>query len=434
MLATLTIGAMAAAVLLGPGTARGAILVDSASLSAIQDAWVDQANPTTNYGSTTTLERKAGWSSTPSSSTQKFPYVDFGAANLLATVPAGAAVYRAQLALDRVSATGDSEARVGHVSAAWNEGTIVYNSAPGTAATRYGGPLGTGAGTTVLDVTTYVDSVRRTGSGTASYRLSGGGEDNGHTTVFSSREAGAGVAPELTVEWVPASRLYTPGMKGSNLVARLQEGLSGYAGTSDTMLTTRNSLVHGADASFNMENVWGSDTSRGLVKFDLSSIGVNPAWATVTSATLLLMPSDFQTMTSIPVQVRELQKAWTENATWTTYDGVNLWDLAGAAGAGDQSAVLSSTSLADSQWGMIYLDVTSSVASWLGNPALNNGWIVDAVSATQNIVSQVGTSENATIVLRPQLWIQMNVIPEPATAAVLGLAGLLGLKRRGRRA
>lgn len=418
---------LACAVLACAAVARGAIIVDSADFAATQDSWVDQENPTVNYGSDTTMERKAGWPT----STQKYPYFDFGVANVLATIPEGAAIYNANVTLDRVSATGNAAARIGYVTTAWDENTITWNNAPGHFRFRYGGPLGTGAGTTILDVTTYVDELRRTGSGSASYRLSGGGEDGGQTTVFSTREAGAQAAPQLTVEWVPSERLYTPGMVGDDLVLRLQQGLNGYSGTTDTMVTNRSAGPHGNSATFNLENNWGGMISRGLVRFDLENLGFDPAGAIIGGATLMLMPGSFQTATSISITVRELEKPWTGDATWDTYDGINLWDSGGAAGAGDQSAVIYSTSLNDINWGMMHLDVTDSVIEWLANPAANYGWIIDAVSATQNIVGGVGTSNNASIYMRPQLWIQL-AIPEPTSAMIMGLASLIVMRRRRR--
>ncbi len=389
--------------------------IQQVTVNATQDSYVSVASPTTNYGSATTLRQTSGWSTT-----MEWMYLDFG--NLMISIPSGAAVYQAQVLLDRLSETGATNSRVGHVNAAWSESTITYSTMPGESQNYYRPTFGTGT-TIPVDVTAFVETVARAGSGIGSFRFTGGGEDSHQTTVFNSREAGAATGPRLAVKYITADKfLPTAGERA----VRLQQGLSGYTGTVDTYISSRDvSTDHGSATTVSlMENTWGGNVSRGLFKFDVTSI---PAQTKITQAMLTLQPGSFQTSASAPVQAYEALRPWTAAATFATYDGASAWQTAGALGALDQSAAVAVTTIQDSAWGSVYLDVTTSVQKWVNGTATNNGWLVDVFSATQNIMYGVPTSENAYAAWRPQLWI---IYPEPASLMLLACGGLLALRRR----
>lgn len=412
------------AIMAGALVAR-AVPTQQLTLNATQDTYVSVANPATNYGTLASMQHTAGWY--PSQTNMEYLYVDFG--NVLAALPPGAAIYSAKVNLTRTSDPGTTNARIGLAANTWNETTLTWNTRFNSSDWYYRNTLGAATAvpvTTLADVTAHVDKFVR--AGTTSYTLwtSSGGEDPNpsRTAVFNTREAASG-GPSLVVDYVPASAFTAD----TNRVLRLQEGLNGYAGTADTWISTRSPAVnHGAEATLaTLENNWGGQISRGFVKFDTSML--QGGGITVSNAVLTLMPFSYQTSASIPVQVREVLRPWTENATYATYDGTNAWAAAGALGVGDTSAVIASTTLDASAWGMLYLDVTSSLQSWVLNPSSNNGWLIDAVSATQNIVYNIGSSESGSAHLRPQLWVTYT--PEPGALVLLGLAaGALTRRRR----
>ena len=60
--------------------------VTQVNVSAAQDSYVSQLNPSTTYGAATTMNQTAGWRPNPPEQFQEFVYVDFG--SILASIPA----------------------------------------------------------------------------------------------------------------------------------------------------------------------------------------------------------------------------------------------------------------------------------------------------------------------------------------------------------
>jgi hypothetical protein len=77
--------------------------------------------------------------------------------------------------------------------------------------------------------------------------------------------------------------------------------------------------------------------------------------------------------------------------------------------------------------------MVADVQEWLDNPAGNNGWILKNVDETSMSTFRVFYSrQTATAAWRPQLTIEYQALPEPASLAMVGsiVAGCLVVRRR----
>ncbi|HEV8337094.1 MAG TPA: DNRLRE domain-containing protein [Candidatus Polarisedimenticolia bacterium] len=172
------------------------------------------------------------------------------------------------------------------------------------------------------------------------------------------------------------------------------------AGADTYVAFASNVQNYGAEAQLTT-NSQSNGGSRGLVRFDLSSI---PAGATISSATFEMYHYFSRSALSESLRVHRLTRAWTEpGATWRAYDGVNSWTTAG----GDfDPAVAASTTVNATvnvwrQW-----NVTALVQSWISGSAPNFGMILDSPSAGGNNERQFYTSDYlANPALRPKLTI-----------------------------
>jgi hypothetical protein len=78
--------------------------------------------------------------------------------------------------------------------------------------------------------------------------------------------------------------------------------------------------------------------------------------------------------------------------------------------------------------------MVADVQEWLDNPAANYGWIMKNVDETSMSTFRVFYSrQTATAALRPQLTIEYQMVPEPASLALVGSAGASCLVARRRR-
>lgn len=157
----------------------------------------------------------------------------------------------------------------------------------------------------------------------------------------------------------------------------------------------------------------GTQVSRSLIKFDLSSI---PAGSTFTSATLRLydrntdLSSNARTMRAFRVL-----RAWVEGdggvasgATWLSYDGISLWTGAGCADttsdreATDIGSVGMGTNPADA-----YVEITltaSEVQEWLDGGLANNGLLLKNDTESDDM-HRLGSREMAGTTQDPELVI-----------------------------
>lgn len=155
-----------------------------------------------------------------------------------------------------------------------------------------------------------------------------------------------------------------------------QNGLNGYTGTHDTFLQqTQPNAVNGA-----LETIrWDTEESGAntplftLIRFDdLFGAGTNqiPAGSTITSATLTYTVGGDANAIGGSGDLREVLVAWDEATA-------NYNNFGGTAGVqGSEYGGTSIATLTAATVGAKTVTVTSSLTSWLANPANNRGWIV----------------------------------------------------------
>ena len=202
------------------------------------------------------------------------------------------------------------------------------------------------------------------------------------------------------------------------ITVTLQQGVNGYAGTTDADISTQYAEFTGGNGStgttgdqlgvYQLPGTSGY-TIEGLIRF--SDLGITPN-ATVTSATLTLNVDTWDTPT-----IRGYYLA----APWTTAPGTDLgwihrgtgqnWATPGALGQGTdviagKSFVIPGITASGPQTRTISLD-PAVVQSWINNPSADQGVLL--VNETTGAVVRVNTSENATIATRPKLSVTYTV-------------------------
>lgn len=223
-----------------------------------------------------------------------------------------------------------------------------------------------------------------------------------------------------------------------------QEGVDGYAGTSDTR------IYYGSVCSACDENhgsvTWivsvlpysegGNWRSSTLIKFDLSSI---PAGSTISSATLSLKTTDLGSDGYSPnISAFRVFKPWTEaGATgndwvataseWTTPMADNASD-SGSDNSGDGTGYdRKSTAESTVNYpGWTNIDYiwkdwtlsTSLVSGWVNGTITNNGVLMRGVTANQSKDIIWTSSESATASDHPKLTVTYTAPEATPTAAV----------------
>ncbi|MFM9956446.1 MAG: DNRLRE domain-containing protein [Phycisphaerales bacterium] len=204
-----------------------------------------------------------------------------------------------------------------------------------------------------------------------------------------------------------------------------QEGQSGYAGTSDTQLSSATpAAAAGGAVSISVDALDGtpSGPTAGLIRFDGlfgAGAGQIASDSDVLHAKLrvnIVNPGSFWSF-------HRMLTAWDENATWNsltagiTADGVEAMGAPEAfLGANNANAVVPN--------GFLDLDVTASLRAWM-NGATNHGWAVLPASAGTNGID-FNTSENATASTRPQLIVTVPTEPVSVKTFRQGLNGYAG--------
>lgn len=211
-----------------------------------------------------------------------------------------------------------------------------------------------------------------------------------------------------------------PAPKFSTLV--FQEGLGGYAGTSDTQLTSSApTTALGGDPSISVDALDGTPggPNHGLVRFDGlfgSAAGQIGPDSDVLHARLrvnIINPGSFWSF-------HRMLTAWDENATWNSLSGGVSADGVEALGAPDAFlGANNSNSVVPN--GFLDLDVTTSMRAWM-NGATNHGWALLPASAGTNGID-FNTSENASAPTRPQLIV---TVPNAAVSVATFRQGLNG--------
>lgn len=203
---------------------------------------------------------------------------------------------------------------------------------------------------------------------------------------WTSCGSGLGTAPRLNVTFDGVTRTFQQG--------------AGYAGCSEVV------IANGRSASANLDGM-GLATAADpagirtvAVSFDLA--GHIPTGVQITAAMLTLHVIDGSTFTA---NVHALLRPWTEaGANWTTFDGLNGWDVAGGRGPLDRDVLLATRSNfpAGSQVIPFSAEGLAVVQAWVDGTRRNDGFLI-SVSGTNEL--GFADSEDAVVARRPMLTV-----------------------------
>jgi hypothetical protein len=209
----------------------------------------------------------------------------------------------------------------------------------------------------------------------------------------------------------------------SAAVLSLQEGVNGYASTTDTYVhNTIGDTNYGVAVSVRTDNA--GQIQESLISFgNIFGNGANQIalGSTITSATLTIYTSDITWSDGNGPNAHRMLQSWDEGAvTWNSLSGgITLGTQAETVADDTSSGIIPLLGSAD-------LNVTASLQAWSAGTT-NNGWalIGSGTGAWYGHSSETGVSGKA-----PTLSITYDAIPEPSTTALLGLGGFALIFRR----
>ena len=210
----------------------------------------------------------------------------------------------------------------------------------------------------------------------------------------------------------------------SAAVMSLQDGVNGYASTTDTYM--RNSAGDTNYGGFVEVRTDNSGTEyESLISFgNIFGNGANQIalGSTITSATLTIYTSDITWSDGNGPNAHRMLQSWDDGAvTWNSLSGGITLGTQAQTVADDTSGLDFIPLL-----GSADLNVTASLQAWSAGTT-NNGWalIGSGTNAWYGHSSETGVSLKA-----PTLSITYEAVPEPSTTALLGLGGLALILRR----
>lgn len=187
-----------------------------------------------------------------------------------------------------------------------------------------------------------------------------------------------------------------------------------------------------------------AQTTRALLRFDIAS--VVPAGATINGVSLRLVKGAGPSTGTI-VNVHRITSDWgegstvgsgggggggpatTNSATWVhTFYSTQTWTTQG----GDFMAtpIASQNILGSGAYTWSSAGMANDVQTWLNGGAGNFGWILRGNEFGMSNAVRFASREFSNAADRPQLTIDYTPIPAPASAGLLGAAGVLGVRRR----
>ena len=213
-------------------------------------------------------------------------------------------------------------------------------------------------------------------------------------------------------------------VSGQPTTVTLQQGVNGYAGTTDVSISTQyaqynngNGVTDSTSTQLGVYQLTGTGaySVEDLIRF--SNLGI-PAAAAVSAATLTLHLDTWTAGATI--------RGYYLAAPWNAASGSQLgwihrgtgqdWAVPGALGQGTdviagKSFVLPQTTASGLQKVTINLD-PAVVQNWLSNPASNQGILL--VNETTGAVVNIDASENSKASLRPKLSVTFAATANPA--------------------
>ncbi|MEM4724847.1 MAG: DNRLRE domain-containing protein, partial [Candidatus Hadarchaeum sp.] len=188
---------------------------------------------------------------------------------------------------------------------------------------------------------------------------------------------------------------------GGRNVVSLQQGVLGYAGTTDTYITSSSpSGNFGRQANLRVKE---DNSYVSLLRFDLSSI---PPQATINQAILRIYPYERDAAAEIDIEVYRLLRPWVDvEASWETASASDPWGMPGANGLGvdrEATPIITQTVSLIKIW--YELNVSELVRGWTNNPQTNYGILLRGLGSVP-VAYSFASANYPSISFRPQLVI-----------------------------
>jgi hypothetical protein len=395
--------------------------------SAVQDAWIDQANATQNKGTDATLHVQ------PVGGKLRRTLVKFDFSAVSSSACVTSAVLR--LTLTAVQNTSRTYA-VHRLSQSWTEGNgsassgVSWSRRDGvTAWTNAGGdfnPVATAqraTGTTngvTLEWNVTADVAAFVGGTAANdgWLVKDANEGSGGEFRFASRENGTLTKrPQVVIAYglcapTPTATATVTGTRPPTATATPTAIVPTMLGASqDSWIDQANVTQNkGKDTALKVQPAAGK-LRRTLVQFDLSAFAPGSC---VSTALLKLRLTAVQS-TARTFGVYRVTQGWTEGTgttnsgvTWNTRNGVSAWTAPGGAFSAAATAAITTgtTNNVTLQW-----NVTADVAAFVSGTAPNDGWLVKDVAEGSGNEFRFASRENGTVAARPQLVVTLAPCP-----------------------
>ncbi|HMO46574.1 MAG TPA: Ig-like domain-containing protein [Rubrivivax sp.] len=193
------------------------------------------------------------------------------------------------------------------------------------------------------------------------------------------------------------------GGSGNETMVTLQDGVAGYAGTTETYVYEYHANNNFGTDQYLQDKATGTRI-RSLVRFAIfqSEGGPVPDGAAIVSASLNLYKYGYY---DTKYQLKPMLVEWSETAaTWNQRTAGAPWAVAGALGQGSDAAAAADAQ-ADAGWdpGWVVFDITGGVQAIAAGSRSNLGWVLDTLSGNGNVKRFYSSEYAANPALRPKL-------------------------------
>jgi len=201
-------------------------------------------------------------------------------------------------------------------------------------------------------------------------------------------------------------------------VLTLQEGVDGYAGTTDNFLDSWAMTSNWGDSVY--LKVRHADIRKPVIKFDLT--GQIPDNSTINSATLAVYAIARSNSNSLTVGSFKILRSWEEGeSTWAKASTEIDWGTAGCNNTStDREATASYTTTLATTGTWFEWDVTDMTQDWVDNPTSNKGIALMYVTSSGSVEYMGISSEHPNLAKRPKLTIDYT---DPSTPTPTPTAG-----------